>query len=141
MRGKLGLFTAEADDVSLIEELLRWMHQTRADYTHSFRNLRPDSASADVAFTTWQQRWTERLARQPQPWAEVVGLMNSHNPAIIPRNHEVEAALSAATANDLTPLEHLLAALANPYDEAGQPDALRNPPPAGTPTCRTFCGT
>ena len=67
--------------------------------------------------------------------------MNAHNPAVIPRNHEVEAALAAAAANDRAPLERLLDALANPYDEAGQPDALRNPPPFGTPVCRTFCGT
>jgi uncharacterized protein YdiU (UPF0061 family) len=141
MRGKLGLFTEEPDDVTLVEELLRWMHQTRADYTHTFRNLRPDATSADDAFTQWQKRWTERLARQPQPRTEVLRLMNARNPAVIPRNHEVEAALAAATANDLAPLERLLTALANPYDEAGQPDALRNPPPPGTPVCRTFCGT
>jgi len=61
---------------------------------------------------------------------------------VIPRNHEVEAALAAATtANNIAPLEHLLAALARPYDEAGQPEGLLNPPPPGTPVCRTFCGT
>jgi uncharacterized protein YdiU (UPF0061 family) len=141
MRGKLGLFTEEADDVSLVEELLRWMHQTRADYTHTFRNLRPEAASADDAFNQWQKRWTARLARQPHPWTEVIRLMNAHNPSVIPRNHEVEAALAAATADDLAPLERLLTALANPYDESGQPESLRNPPPPGTPACRTFCGT
>jgi len=141
MRGKLGLFTEEPDDASLTEELLRWMHQTRADYTHTFRNLRPDATPADDAFTQWQKRWTERLARQPQPRTEVLCRMNAHNPAVIPRNHEVEAALAAAAENDLAPLERLLAALANPYDEAGQPESLRNPPPPGTPVCRTFCGT
>lgn len=68
--------------------------------------------------------------------------MNTHNPAVIPRNHVVEAALSAATtANDLAPLENLLTVLATPYEEADQPDALLNPPPRGTPACRTFCGT
>ena len=147
MRGKLGLFTAEPDDISLVEQLLDWMREARADYTHTFRNLRPDaapetSASADPAFTAWHRRWTERLARQPQPSTEVTRLMNRHNPAVIPRNHEVEAALAAATnANDLAPLERLLAALASPYDEAGQPDGLLCPPPPGTPRCRTFCGT
>ena len=147
MRGKLGLFTAEPDDGALSEELLRAMHQTRADYTHTFRNLRPHATAepaplAEAAFTAWHHRWTERLARQPQPWTEVVRLMKAHNPAVIPRNHEVEAALTAAaTGNDLAPLERLLAALANPYDQAGQPASLLNPPPAGTPICRTFCGT
>ena len=146
MRGKLGLFTEEPEDSSLAEELLRAMHAARADYTHTFRNLRPSAAEKsapppDPAFAAWRQRWTERLTRQPQPWPEAVLLMNTHNPAVIPRNHEVEAALAAATANDLAPLERLQTALAAPYDEAGQPAALLNPPPAGTPVCRTFCGT
>ncbi|MEQ2010315.1 MAG: protein adenylyltransferase SelO [Limisphaerales bacterium] len=144
LRGKLGLFTAEPEDAALAEDLLRWMHTARADYTHTFRNLRATSepsAPTDAAFTAWHQRWTERLARQPQPWSEVARLMNGHNPAVIPRNHEVEAALVAAIENNLAPLERLLGALARPYDEAGQSDELLNPPPPGTPVCRTFCGT
>lgn len=147
MRGKVGLFSAEPGDASLIEELLRWMHETGADYTHTFRNLRPrlveeSSFSGDAVFMAWHSRWTERLARQPKTAAEVVRFMNTHNPAVIPRNHVVEAALSAAaTGNDLAPLENLLAMLATPYDEVDKPDALLNPPPRGTPRCRTFCGT
>ena len=46
-----------------------------------------------------------------------------------------------ANADERAPLELLLDALAHPYDEDGQPDTLRNPPPPGTPACRTFCGT
>ena len=147
MRAKLGLFSAEPEDASLIEDLLRTMHRSGSDYTHTFRNLCPHAptappAAGDAALTAWRERWTERLARQPQPWPEVARLMNTHNPAVIPRNHAVEAALAAATTgNNLGPLERLQAALATPYDEAGQPSALLNPPPPGTPACRTFCGT
>ena len=122
MRGKLGLFTVESEDAALAEELLTWMHESSADYTHTFRSLRPNGdseqgASADAAFTIWHQRWTERLARQPQPSTEVVRRMNAHNPAVIPRNQEVEDALAAAVAGDLKPLERLLEALARPYGE------------------------
>ncbi len=146
LHAKLGLFTDEQEDAALAEDLLGWMQKTRADYTHTFRNLRPDAATApatpgDAAFAAWHRRWTERLARQPQPWAEVARLMHAHNPAVIPRNHVVEAALTAATSGNLVPLERLLAALATPYDEAGQPAELLNPPAPGTPVCRTFCGT
>ena len=147
MRGKLGLFSEEADDASLVEELLRWMQQARADYTHTFRNLRPNTVAkpappTDDAFSAWHRRWTERLARQPQSPTEVARRMDAHNPAVIPRNHVVEAALAAAAAgNNLAPMERMLTALAAPYDEAGQPAELLNPPPPGTPACRTFCGT
>jgi uncharacterized protein YdiU (UPF0061 family) len=146
LRAKLGLFTTEPDDVALAGELLGWMAGIGADYTHTFRNLRPiaatdSAASTDPAFVGWHRRWTARLARQPQPIAEVLLLMNAHNPAVIPRNHLVESALTSAVGDDLAPLERLLAALANPYEEAGKPVELQYPPPPGTPTCRTFCGT
>ena len=147
LRGKLGLCTAEPEDAALGDELLRWMHEHRADYTHTFRTLAPGSApapelAADEALQAWHRRWTARLARQPQSADDVLRHMHAHNPAVIPRNHEVEAALAAATAgHDLTPLGRLLTALATPYEAAGQPAALLQPPPAGTPACRTFCGT
>jgi len=38
-----------------------------------------------------------RRGRQPQSSAEAEALMRRHNPAFIPRNHNVEEALVAAT--------------------------------------------
>ena len=146
LRAKLGLFTEEKDDASLAEELLNWMEKSGADYTHTFRQLHEPGAvkSSEAnpdAFVTWHRRWSDRVARQPQSRTEVIRLMNAHNPAVIPRNHVVETALAAATAGDLRPFEQLLAALAKPYEETGQPGELLNAPPPGTPVCRTFCGT
>ena len=43
--------------------------------------------------------------------------MRRHNPAFIPRNHNVEEALEAATsAGDFSVMERLLDVLATPYD-------------------------
>ena len=43
--------------------------------------------------------------------------MRRHNPAFIPRNHNVEEALQAATsADDYSVMERLLDVLATPYD-------------------------
>ena len=43
--------------------------------------------------------------------------MRRHNPAFIPRNHNVEEALEAATsADDYSVMERLLDVLATPYD-------------------------
>ncbi len=68
--------------------------------------------------------------------------MQQRNPAVIPRNHLVEAALTAATdAGDLGLLERLLAALANPFDDTRLPaEFTRAGEPGGRPY-RTFCGT
>ncbi len=146
MRGKLGLFGAEADDRMLAGDLLEWMQLRRADFTNTFRALtrggRPDSCtSPDPEFEGWHERWTARRSRQPQPLASSEALMRGHNPAVIPRNHKVEEALAAATAaHDYSAMHRLLDVLARPYDYEREPDGFTEPMPTGLPY-RTFCGT
>jgi serine/tyrosine/threonine adenylyltransferase len=145
MRSKLGLFTAEDEDQALVNGLLAWMHRRSADFTNTFRTLsggRPDTAmSADPEFTAWQQLWHARRARQPQSPAEADALMRRHNPAFIPRNHNVEAALAAATTgHDLSVMERLLDVLASPYDHDRDLPMFSAPDSSNQPY-RTFCGT
>jgi uncharacterized protein YdiU (UPF0061 family) len=67
--------------------------------------------------------------------------MRSVNPAVIPRNHRVEEALTAAEEHDdLAPTHELLAALASPYDPPAGAGKYREPP-ADECGYRTFCGT
>lgn len=146
MRRKLGLFNAEPDDEALAKEMLAWMQATRADYTNTFAALaQPVGSSSglsdDAGFTAWHARWEERLMRQPQSAAESLALRRASNPAFIPRNHLVEAALAAAQNGDLTVLEKLLAVLATPYDHARSEPDYRESAPAGAGAYRTFCGT
>ena len=146
MRGKLGLATAEDDDAALATALLAWMHDARMDFTSTFRALSaPDGGqrlSDDAAFLTWHAQWQARLAREGVTPEARVARMQRHNPAIIPRNHLVEAALTAAAdAGDLAPLERLLAALATPFDHARVPAEFAEPAAPGARPYRTFCGT
>jgi len=147
MRGKLGLFTEEIEDTALADDLLQWMQRHQADYTHTFRKLAPNypvptGKSAEPGFTEWHQRWTDRLARQPQPLAEATARRHAHTPAVIPRNRQVEEALELAVeGRDLSAVNRLLAALANPYDEAGKPPELLTPPESCHDGYCTFCGT
>ena len=68
--------------------------------------------------------------------------MRRASPAVIPRNHRVEEALAAATEGDLTPFDDLLAALRQPWDEAGSFTRYAEPAPTEvTAGYRTFCGT
>jgi uncharacterized protein YdiU (UPF0061 family) len=146
MRSKLGLFTAEKEDAALAQELLDWMHASHLDFTNTFRALSDEDAIAepvfiDAGFLTWHSRWTARLTRQPQSPAEVVERMCAHNPAVIPRNHKVEEALSAAVEHgDLSPMQRLLEVLADPYGPAAPPE-YTTPPPPGAENYQTFCGT
>jgi len=146
MRMKLGLQLEEAGDDELIQALLDWMQEARADFTNTFRDLSSGTLPADAryrspAFLAWHSRWQHRLAREGQSNAMAYALMRTVNPAVIPRNHRVEEALSAAEDHDdLTVLHRLLAALALPY-HAEVASAQYQEPPVDDGNYRTFCGT
>jgi uncharacterized protein YdiU (UPF0061 family) len=143
-RAKLGLFTREDDDETLVNDLLVWMKRRSADFTNTFRSLttgRPPAHDADPEWEAWRGRWLARRGRQPQATVDAESLMRQYNPAIIPRNHNVEAALTAATiGNDFSVMERLLDALATPYDHDRDLPAFSEPGPPDT-SYRTFCGT
>ncbi|MBX3423560.1 MAG: YdiU family protein [Pirellulaceae bacterium] len=143
---KLGLPSAGEDDVQLIESLLQWMASQQVDFTVTFRDLaelRCQGGPYDSPeFQQWLSHWRQRVVVTGQSWAKVQERMQQHNPVVIPRNHCVEEALSAAVLRqDKGPLENLLAALARPYDKLDSNVAYRSPPPGGDAGYCTFCGT
>mgnify|MGYP004651279423 FL=1 len=147
MRLKLGLFNEEKDDEDLIYSLLSLMHKYEADYTNTFRNLTLDKKDDITMFTTsefsnWYNKWNERLSRQDKTKDEVVKLMKSVNPSIIPRNHRVEEAIEAAVKdNDYSLMMKLLKVLSNPFEYSkDQEEYITLPKPTNIPY-RTFCGT
>ena len=97
-------------------------------------------------FARWHARWLERRTRgdqgDPERLRQANERMYSSNPSIIPRNHRVEEALAAAVdEGELEPLDRLLAALQQPYDDSPAWAAYREPPPSTACGYRTFCGT
>ena len=121
------------------------MQASRADFTNTFRDLSAEGPPAgepyrDPAFQAWHSRWRLRLGGDaPNPSARAA--MRAVNPAVIPRNHRVEEALSAAEdRDDLTVLHRLLAALSSPYEAGADAALYRDPSPDGC-GYRTFCGT
>ena len=146
MRRKLGLFSEAVDDPALAGDLLAWMHAQGADHTNTFRALAKGEVAAagiyaHAAFRDWHGRWQARLAQGPPPLAAACDLMRQTNPAYIPRNHQVEAALAAATqSGDMQPLRRLLDVLALPYAEREGLAAYTEANPAPG-SYRTFCGT
>lgn len=152
MRDKLGLDSkgdATADH-ALADDFLTLLQRGRLDFTNSFRALydaaagRPQALArlfADNAeFIAWQERWQ---TRQPQRDTALLATMKQANPWLIPRNHQVEAALDAAVDNsDLTPFENLLAAIRSPFDEREADRQYTEPAaPEITASYQTFCGT
>jgi uncharacterized protein YdiU (UPF0061 family) len=141
MRRKLGMFNEEPEDGVLIEALLNWMHATNADFTNTFAELETWPAETAGEFAEWRARWQARLTRQVQSAEEVGRLRRANCPAVIPRNHRVEAALAAAAQGDVSVMERLLAVLAAPYEHGHVAAEDREPAPAGGEGYRTFCGT
>jgi serine/tyrosine/threonine adenylyltransferase len=147
MSAKLGIFKAEPEDESLIEDLLSMMQKYSADYTNTFRGLTFDKPEDTVLFgipefTQWNELWQARLSRQQEPEASSHRLMRSSNPAVIPRNHRVEEALEAAVKQgDYSVMERLLDVLSNPYAHSLEQAEYSTLPTPSTCAYRTFCGT
>ena len=154
IRRKLGLVNTEADDAVLVQEFLDAMLAGRADYVLAWRNLsyavestpeklRSVFVGGAEKLDAWLPRWQARLAREERNLVEVVADMRRVNPCLIPRNHQVEYALEAASSHDdFTPFERLLEALQDPYSESAATSPYAIPAsPEQTAAYRTFCGT
>ena len=146
MGSKLGLHRSDQKDEALVTELLDWMHQHKADYTNTFRDLSKPELARESAYTTesfqaWHTRWQNRLEEQEQGWDSSVTLMDSVNPAVIPRNHKVEEALQAGEEGDLNPFHNLLQALENPYQDGDHLTPYQSPAEPSEKLYQTFCGT
>ncbi len=154
LRRKLGLATEQPGDVALAQDLLHVMAANQADFTNTFRRM-GDAAEgpagdgpvrrlfADpVAFDTWAARWHQRLAEEPCDGPTRRAAMHAINPAYIPRNHRVEAVISAAVeTDDFRPFEELLTVLATPFEERAEFAKYAEPPQPHERVMQTFCGT
>ena len=67
--------------------------------------------------------------------------MKAASPALIPRNHQVQAAIQAAEEGDFSVFEQLLTALQTPYRDIAADDPLSTPPTPQQQVLKTFCGT
>lgn len=155
MRRKLGLTLSNENDMALAQELLQLMQKGASDYTLTFRLL-GDSLTDSSALQQltqmapavtdqlhqWRQHWLRRLDDEQAERRLVKERMHQTNPLYIPRNHLVEAAITAAVADgDFGPMEALHQVLAKPYETQAGKEHYARPPSRRDPSYRTFCGT
>jgi uncharacterized protein YdiU (UPF0061 family) len=135
MRGKLGLSDARAGDDALVQGLLTLMHRHELDYSNTFRAL----SVGDVpnALRPWHATWQHRVGNAS---AAAQQRMLSANPAVIPRLHLVEKAITMAEQGDWTVFEALYSALGQPYQTPQEAHFMRPPTPSER-VYQTFCGT
>ncbi|APX94180.1 hypothetical protein BWR19_15205 [Halomonas sp. 1513] len=156
MRAKLGLSESaagsDAADRELVEALLEAMQAGHADFTLTFRRLCDAAEGEEQALVAlferaepiqaWLADWRRRLAREGDEGSEIAQRMRLANPAYIPRNHRVEAALAAAIdEDDFAPFERLMQVLASPFEERAADADYAQPAPPSARVFRTFCGT
>ncbi|MDQ0507448.1 protein adenylyltransferase SelO [Xanthobacter agilis] len=153
LTAKIGLPGGAATDVALALELLQVMQAQKADFTLTFRGLAAAAESPDGltgvrdlfldrdAFDAFATRWRARLAETGHAGAAIRAGMERVNPKFIPRNHQVEWALDAATEQgDYAPFEELLGVIQHPFDEQPRFAAYAGLPPE-MKDYQTFCGT
>jgi uncharacterized protein YdiU (UPF0061 family) len=144
MRRKLGLVSEQSEDADLIETLLTLVQEHAADYTNTFRRLCAvaEGEAAPAGYEAWVTRWRSRLGQEPHARYAAASLMRAHNPAVIPRNHQVEAAINAAVQQrDFAPMETLLTVLSTPFDIKPEHVTYSAPPTPSERVSQTFCGT
>jgi len=150
MLAKIGIEDAREPDIALAQELLELMTAQHPDMTLTFRYLARAAEgeaaplralfTAPEALNAWLDRWRQRLAQTGVEPA--VALMRAHNPAFIPRNHRVEAAIEAAEQrSDFTAFEELLQVLSKPFEDQPRYGAYAQPPLPHEIVPATFCGT
>jgi len=149
----------EPADLALLDDWLGLLQSQGVDHTLGWRRL-ADAAEGRAAplqalfaepatLAPWLARWRARCAiidggqTSPGAAAARAAAMRRRSPWIIARNHRVEEALAAASDHgDLGPLQALLQALRDPFEERPGRDHLAEPAPREvTAAYRTFCGT
>ena len=145
MRDKLGLFGEDKNDKNLIKSLLNWMEKNKADYTNTFCYLMGitmnEKIYQDKDFTNWVNDWKERSTLNNSSKVKQNELMKKVNPVVIPRNHKVEEALTAAENNNFEVMNRLLKVLKKPYNVSKDISEFQSPAPLSKEKYQTFCGT
>ncbi len=149
MGRKLGLSGSNPSDDALVHDLLKIMEDKKLDYTITFNDLtlsctdfEARERSESALGQEWMALWQVRLDLEEGAKDSRVALMRNSNPAVIPRNHHVEALLQdIAESTSLAATEAFLAVLKTPYQESPETRNYQDPPADGDRHYQTFCGT
>lgn len=154
MGAKIGLSAPTEGDRELIDGLLELMAANELDFTRFFRELShlAGNPEDDLRITSflgagedwekWSRRWRDRLDREKtESPAERSARMLATNPAVIPRNHQVEKAIERLEQGDPDFFHDFMDKLSDPFTPALDDSIHAQPPFKHEKVQRTFCGT
>jgi len=137
MREKLGLSDAQANDRTLVQDLLSLMDEDRVDYPLFWRRLSHsvgESFASNKAFEpvrdlfiqrdvidTWIKSYQDRQANLDKKIAS--NNMLKVNPKFVLRNHLGELSIRQAKTGDYSMVQSLLKVLQTPFDEHPEHEA------------------
>ena len=146
MYKKIGIVAPEQSDKPLIDSLIQWMYDNKADYTNTFTALlspdlfplHPIHSETGISMV---EQWKNRIYPQVGGVDAAKSLMESSNPIYIPRNHIVEQVLDQAEQGDLSGFEKFLEILKDPYHLQNVDDSYLNGIEDFRTEYKTYCGT
>ncbi|MBT7610733.1 MAG: YdiU family protein [Bacteriovoracaceae bacterium] len=139
MGSKFGILNIIDSDKTLVNDFLSYIEEEELDFTLAFRNL-IDLFNGKTCFypnisklESFIQKWRNRVTD--------VSSLNTINPLLIPRNHQIERAIVQANNGDYKIFNDLKKALQAPYSENSQYSKYVIPPKLDERITETFCGT
>ena len=139
-----------ATQTELTSGIVQWIGFMITDpvFTHIYlraiegdSSLNKEQIYKKKVFVEWNKRWRARQEQNKMPVKSALILMEKTNPAVIPRNHNVEMVLVSAHEGNLDPLHNLLRIIKNPYNRGPHLQEYQSPPNPSERVYQTFCGT
>ena len=134
---KIGITKSTSEDLKLISGFLNGLASRNEDFTISFRKLIEEPEYFKSVDADWYNAWESRTSDEPDPFS----VMASVNPNLIPRNHQIEFAISSALNSNFEPFHRLNVALKLPYEKNSKFSDLELSPTDKEEVVKTFCGT
>lgn len=140
---KLGLSVDNVQHQQLVSEFKQLLSAHQLDYTNTFAALTMMAQQGgtgvytlDSSLQSWCERWYAQINKT------MAAAMKTLNPAVIPRNHLIEQAITQAKSGDFAFTENWLAVLKDPYNyEVDIAPQFIAADPHGGIGYKTFCGT
>lgn len=150
---KFGISTPISGDMKLCEQFLQILEQNQSDFTLTFRQLASclksstsinnlaETISGEQEVSQWFSNWQSRLKKEHSDLVKPSEIMSKVNPAIIPRNHQIEQAIQQAINGQYTNFQKLYDSIQRPYEDLAEFREFQEPPQENERVRHTFCGT
>ncbi len=134
---KFGIFNPKKEDSKIVNLFLSYLEDNHLDFTNSFRALN----QLQHENKEFEKLWLARIEDQDKGKEQIVELINSSNPYIIPRNHQVARAIDSCLEGNDEYFLNLVEAYKNPFTQNDSLEDLAKGPTSSEIVHQTFCGT